>query len=74
LFIAKNNLNAEDKKMSSKMSSKEYYHESRFNWNISKQKKCYARCQWWKHIINGNITSEAWKNTLRYTHGGRKKW
>jgi hypothetical protein len=32
------------------MSSKDFYHESKFNWNISKQKKCYARY---------NITSEA---------------
>jgi hypothetical protein len=37
LFVAKNNLNAKDKKLSSKMSSKEYYHESKFNWNKSKQ-------------------------------------
>jgi hypothetical protein len=58
LFVAKNNSNAEDKKLSAKMSSKEYYHESKFNWNVSKQKKCYARCPWWKEMINGNITSE----------------
>jgi hypothetical protein len=38
LFIANSNMNAEDKKMSSKMSHKEYYPESKFNWNISKQK------------------------------------
>jgi hypothetical protein len=48
-------MNAEDKKMLAKMSSKEYYHESKFSWNVSKQKKCYARC----------ITSEAWKNTYK---------
>ncbi len=65
LFIAKNNSNAKDKKLSAKMSSKEYYHESKFNWNIRKQKKCYARCPWWKEMINGNITSEAWKNTYK---------
>jgi hypothetical protein len=40
LFIAKNKTNAEDKKLSAKMSSKEYYHETKFNWNKSKQKKC----------------------------------
>jgi hypothetical protein len=60
LFIAKNNLNSEDKKISAKMSSKEYYHESKSNWNVSKQKKCSARCPWWKEI-----TSKAWKNTYK---------
>jgi hypothetical protein len=35
LFVAKNNMNAENKTISAKMSSKEYYHESKFNWNIS---------------------------------------
>jgi hypothetical protein len=65
LFIAKNNSNAKDKKLSAKMSSKEYYHESKFNWNKSKQNKCYARHSWWKEMINGNITSEAWKNIYK---------
>jgi hypothetical protein len=65
LFIAKNNSNAKDKKLSAKMNSKAYYHESKFNWNVSKQKKCYARCPWWKEMINGNITSEAWKNIYK---------
>jgi hypothetical protein len=65
LFIVKNNLNTEEKKLSAKMSSKEYYHESKFNWKISKQKKCYARCPWWKEMINRNITSEPWKNTYK---------
>jgi hypothetical protein len=63
LFIAKNNTNVEDKKLSAKMSSKEYSHESKFNWNEIKQKKCYARCPWWKEMIDRNITSEAWKKT-----------
>jgi hypothetical protein len=36
LFVAKNNSNAEDKKLSAKMSSKEYYHETKFNWNKNK--------------------------------------
>jgi hypothetical protein len=31
LFIVKNNMNVEDKKLSANMSSKEYYHESKFN-------------------------------------------
>jgi hypothetical protein len=44
LFEANSNMNAEDKIVSAKMSSKEYYHECKFNWNKSKQKKCYARC------------------------------
>jgi hypothetical protein len=65
LFIAKNNINAEDKKMSAKMSSKEYYHESKYNWNKSKLMKSYARCPWLKEMINGNITSEAWKNAYK---------
>jgi hypothetical protein len=55
LLIAKSNMNAEEKKSSAKMSSKEYYHE----------KKCYARCPWWKEMINENIPSEAWKNTYK---------
>jgi hypothetical protein len=29
LFVVKNNLNVEDKKVSAKMSSKEYYHDSK---------------------------------------------
>jgi hypothetical protein len=65
LFVTKNNTNAEDKMSSAKMSSKAYYHESKFNWNISKQKKCYARCSWWKEVINGDISSEAWENTYK---------
>jgi hypothetical protein len=44
LFVAKNNSNPKDKKLSAKMSSNEYYHESKFNWNKSKQNKCYTRC------------------------------
>jgi hypothetical protein len=60
LFIAKSNMNEEDKKVLAKMSSKVYYHE------------CHARCPWWNEMINRNITSKVWKNT--YTHGGRKKW
>jgi len=39
LLVAKNNTNAEDKTSLAKMSSKEYYHESKFNWSINKQKK-----------------------------------
>ncbi len=63
LFLVKSNMNVEDKKSSSKMSSKEYYNECMYNWNKNKQKKWYARCPWWKEMINGNITSEARKNT-----------
>jgi hypothetical protein len=65
LFVAKNNTNAEDKTTSAKMSSKEYYHESKFNWNISKQKKCYVRSSWWKEVMNGDIPSEAWERTYK---------
>jgi len=65
LFVAKNNTNAEDKMSSAKMSSKEYYHELNFNWNKSKQKKCYARCSWWKEVMNGDISSEAWEKNLQ---------
>jgi hypothetical protein len=65
LFVTKNNTNAEDKTSSAKMSSKEYYHELKFNWNISKQKKCYATYSWWKEMINGDISSEAWENTYK---------
>jgi hypothetical protein len=65
LFVAKNNTNEEDKTALAKMSSKGYYHESKFNWNISKQKKCYARCSWWKEVMNGDISSEAWGRTYK---------
>jgi hypothetical protein len=65
LFVAKNYLNAEDKKLSSKINSKEYYHETKFNWNKSKQKKCNGRCPRWKEMINGNITSKAWNNAYK---------
>jgi hypothetical protein len=51
LFVAKNNINAEDKMSSAKMSLKEYYHQSKFNWNTSKQKKCYARCYEWRYFF-----------------------
>jgi hypothetical protein len=56
-FCIEEQFELEDKKVSAKMSSMEYYNESKFNWNKSKQKKCYARCPWWKEMINGNITS-----------------
>jgi hypothetical protein len=65
LFVTKNNTNAEDKTSSAKMSSKEYYCETKLNWNISKQKKCYARCSWWKEMMNGDISSEAWERTYK---------
>ncbi len=65
MFVVKNNMNAEDKISSTKMSSKEYYHELKFNWYISKQKKGYARCSWWKEVINGDMSSEAWENTYK---------
>jgi hypothetical protein len=74
LFVAKNNTNVEDKKLSAKRSSKEYYHEAKFNWNKSKQNKCYARHPWWKEVVNGNSTCEAWKGPTRKPQGGRKKW
>jgi hypothetical protein len=37
----------------------------KFNWNKSKQKKCFARHPWWKEMSNGNLTSKAWKNTCK---------
>jgi len=52
-------MNVEDKKL--------------FIWNKSKQKKCYAKHPWWKEMSNGNITSEAWKNTYKKPHGWRKE-
>jgi hypothetical protein len=64
LLITKNNVNVDDK-LSAKMSSKEYYHETKLNCNKSKQKKSYARHPWWKEMSNGNITSKAWKNTYK---------
>jgi hypothetical protein len=73
LFVAKNNMNAEVKKLSAKMSSKEYFHESKFYWNKSKQKKCYARYLWWKEMINGNLTSEVWKNTYKKSSWWREE-
>jgi hypothetical protein len=76
LFVAKNNTNTEDKTSSAKISLKEYYHESKFNWNISKQKKCYARCLWWKEVINGDFSSEAWENIKKKYSWWKedKKW
>jgi hypothetical protein len=62
LLVAKNNMNEADKKLSAKMRSKEYYHESKLKWNISKQKKCFTRHPWWKEMSNGDSTSEAWKH------------
>jgi hypothetical protein len=57
LFVlAKNNMNVENKKLSAKMSSNEYYHEKNFNWNMRRQKKCYARHPWWEEMRNGSIT------------------
>jgi hypothetical protein len=55
-------MNADDKKLSAQSSSKEYYHEAKFNWNKRKQNKCDARHSWWKEMIDGDISSEAWKN------------
>jgi hypothetical protein len=73
LFVAKNNTNADDKTSSTKMSSKEYYHESKFNCNTSKQKKCYARCSWWKEVMNGDISSEAWGRTYKKYSWGKEE-
>jgi hypothetical protein len=73
LFVMKSNTNAEDKTSSAKMSLKEYYHESKFNCNTSKQKKCYARCSWWKEVMNGDISSEAWGRTYKKYSWGKEE-
>jgi hypothetical protein len=57
LFVhSKDNMNAEDKKLSAKVS---------FNWNESQQNQHCARCSWWKEMINGNIMAKVWKNTYK---------
>jgi hypothetical protein len=36
-FVEKNNENMEDKKISIKRSNRQYYHNTKFNWNKGKQ-------------------------------------
>ena len=45
LFVIKNNENEENKKKSVKMSSRQYYHDTKFNWNKEKQEQSYKRHQ-----------------------------
>jgi hypothetical protein len=43
VFIGKNNENADSKKETVRMSSKQYYHDCRFNWKVQKEQRCYKK-------------------------------
>ena len=47
VFVTKSNENIDDKKKSVKMSSRQYYHDTKFNWNKGKQQRSYKRHQEW---------------------------
>ena len=47
IFVTKNNENIDNKKKSVKMSSRQYYHDTKFNWNKGKQQQSYKRHQDW---------------------------
>lgn len=58
-------MNGTGKKITDRVSSKEYYHESKFNWNMRRRKNCSSGHQWWKAMNNGDISNEAWKSTYK---------
>jgi hypothetical protein len=41
VFVTKNNENIDNKKKLVKMSSRQYYHDTTFNWNKGKQQQTY---------------------------------
>jgi hypothetical protein len=41
IFVAKNNKNIDDKKKLVRMSSRQYYHDTKFNWKKGKQQQWY---------------------------------
>ncbi len=47
LFVLENNENVDDKNRLVKMSSRQYYHGTKFNWNKGKQQWSYKRHQEW---------------------------
>jgi hypothetical protein len=47
VFVMKSNENIDDKKKLIKMSSRQYYHDTKFNWNKEKQQQSYKRHQEW---------------------------
>jgi len=76
LFVAKNdgndqekkecnddsNSNVEDqKKKYERMSSKEYYHKTKFNWKRIKQEKCYDKNPLWDKLKKGYISEKEWE-------------
>jgi len=92
MFVAKNdgndqekkecnndsNSNVEDpKKKYERMSSKEYYHKTKFNWKRIKQEKCYDKNPLWDKLKKGTSLKKNGKNhgrpSIKSIHGGRKK-
>jgi hypothetical protein len=45
LFVMKNSENVDNKKKLVKMSSRQYYHDTKFNWNKGKQEQSYKKHQ-----------------------------
>jgi hypothetical protein len=48
VFMGKSNENIDKKKSSIRMSSKQYYHDCKFNWKTQKQKHHYKNNKQWK--------------------------
>jgi hypothetical protein len=52
VFFMKNNESIDNKKKSVKMSSRQYYPDTKFNWNMGKQYQSYKRHQEWLDYSN----------------------
>jgi hypothetical protein len=56
--VGKSNENIDKKKSSVRMSSKQYYHDCKFNWKTEKQQRCYEKNQQWKDYVSNMPTSK----------------
>jgi len=75
VFMGKSNENIDKKKSSIRMSSKQYYHDCKFNWKTEKQQRCYEKNQQWKDYVSNMPTSKTndineLQNYLRHALNG----
>jgi hypothetical protein len=58
VFVGKSNENIDKKKSSIRMSSKQYYHDCKFNWKTQKQQRSYKNHQQWMDYSSNMPTSK----------------
>jgi hypothetical protein len=58
LFVGKSNENSDSKKQTVRMSSKQYYHDCRFNWKVQKQQRCYEKNQQWMDYSSNMLSNK----------------